>query len=200
MEQIDRLRARSREVACLVRGLHPTCWVVEPNQPSGYAVTTFRGKTQPTHRLAYILWVGEIPEDLQIDHLCRNRACWNPWHLEPVTRLVNMRRRPRSGRQRVSRFTGLCPAGEHPWTGENVAYWTSSSTGKRHFRCVACKRERDKVRPDRKSTGVRLTPEQVREIQDRYPHCTIRALVEEYGVTGETVRSIGSKVWGKRRG
>jgi hypothetical protein len=45
-----------------------------------------------SHRLAYTLLVGDIPEGLTIDHLCRNRACCNPDHLEPVTVRENIRR------------------------------------------------------------------------------------------------------------
>lgn len=44
------------------------------------------------HRYAYELLVGPIPAGLEIDHLCKNRACCNPAHLEPVTRLENIRR------------------------------------------------------------------------------------------------------------
>ena len=50
------------------------------------------------HRLSYAILVGPIPDGLQVDHLCHQRACVNPLHLEPVTRLENLRRgdNPRS--------------------------------------------------------------------------------------------------------
>jgi hypothetical protein len=51
------------------------------------------------HRVSYILAHGPIsPETPELDHLCRNRACVNPDHLEPVTHLENQRRIPRAPR------------------------------------------------------------------------------------------------------
>jgi len=44
------------------------------------------------HQFAYIEWIGPIPVGLVVDHLCRNRACCNPAHLEPVTNRENLMR------------------------------------------------------------------------------------------------------------
>jgi len=45
------------------------------------------------HRIAYILLRGPVPDGLELDHLCRNKRCCNPAHLEPVTHAENIRRR-----------------------------------------------------------------------------------------------------------
>lgn len=69
-----------------------SCWVWNAKiNASGYGVF---GIT-PTnivlaHRYAYELLVGPIPDGLQLDHLCRVRACCNPDHLEPVTNRENV--------------------------------------------------------------------------------------------------------------
>src|SRR5690606_13797613 len=51
----------------------------------GYGCVGIDSKRYLTHRVAYEALVGPIPEGLTIDHLCRNKVCCNPAHLEPVT-------------------------------------------------------------------------------------------------------------------
>lgn len=65
--------------------------------PNGYSTVFVRGgigkdKKMAGHRLAYIMRIGDIPKGLVLDHLCKNPACVNPWHLEPVTQRENVRR------------------------------------------------------------------------------------------------------------
>ena len=100
------------------------------------------GHTRVAHRIAYTLLVGEIPEGLELDHLCRNKACVNPDHLEPVTQQVNRDRVPFvnlpgglppwvvSGKN----VTGFCKHG-HEYTDENTYVYPDGRT-----ECRTCKR------------------------------------------------------------
>lgn len=69
------------------------CWIW-PGVPglNGYARLSIGDQLQYAHRVSYEHYVGPIPDELTIDHLCRVRMCINPEHLEPVTRAENARR------------------------------------------------------------------------------------------------------------
>ena len=60
---------------------------------NGYGIIWFEGKNRYVHRISYQLYVGEIPDGMTIDHLCRNRRCANPDHMEVVSIQVNSQRR-----------------------------------------------------------------------------------------------------------
>lgn len=58
----------------------------------GYGQFTLDGRRTSAHRAAYLLLAGPIPDELHLDHLCRNPQCVNPGHMEPVTPAENIRR------------------------------------------------------------------------------------------------------------
>lgn len=140
-DQIRRFTARSSMCDCSVKGLEGQCWVLPPNLRGGYAVTTLtmddgRRKTLLVHRVAYMLLVGPIPPGLEIDHRCNVLTCWNPDHMEAVTRLVNMRR-SKAGRKPEDH---QCRNG-HIRTLVNT-YTYTDKTGRRYRNCRDCMADR----------------------------------------------------------
>lgn len=67
-------------------------WTIKVDQKTGYGQKTWGNRTVLAHRWMYEVFNGPIPSELVIDHLCRNRKCVNPWHLEPVTQSTNVSR------------------------------------------------------------------------------------------------------------
>jgi hypothetical protein len=71
------------------------CWVWNAAlHPTGYPMSS-QAEEQYAHRLSYKIYKGPIPEGKTLDHLCRNRSCINPAHLEAVSLAENVRRSPR---------------------------------------------------------------------------------------------------------
>ena|SRR5690242_15659711 len=70
------------------------CWIwIGGKCPAGYGRFFALGCLVPAHRFSYELHFGKsVPAQLDLDHLCRNKSCVNPNHLEPVTRKVNLER------------------------------------------------------------------------------------------------------------
>lgn len=92
------------------------CWIFTGAiATSGYGRIGFRNRTLQAHRAAYEEFVGEIPDGLHIDHLCGNKRCVNPDHLEPVTQVEN---NVRAAVVRVANTT-QCKHG-HAFTPDNT--------------------------------------------------------------------------------
>jgi hypothetical protein len=110
------------------------CWnwsgVITAN---GYGTLSVRHSVRKyAHRLSYEAHIGPIPKGLDLDHLCRNRRCVNPAHLEPVTRRENLIRGATVTAQNALKTH--CPKG-HPYSGENLII---KAAGGR--RCRICSR------------------------------------------------------------
>ena len=110
------------------------CWEWTAGKTtSGYGAFRVGNRAVVSHRYAYELLIGPIPETLQLDHLCRNRACVNPSHIEPVTQVVNLARGI-SGPATNARKTH-CSRG-HEFTAENTYSPPSNPT---HRGCRKCR-------------------------------------------------------------
>lgn len=67
------------------------CWQwVGTIKPNGYGTLNHKGTGHHAHRLMYETLVGEIPTDKVIDHICRNKSCVNPNHLQVVSQTENI--------------------------------------------------------------------------------------------------------------
>lgn len=95
-----------------------SCWLwVGAIKENGYGRFRFDGRAQHAHRVAYQAMRGEVPSELELDHLCRNRRCVNPDHLEAVTHRENDLRGV--GVSAIHARATACPKG-HPYDADNT--------------------------------------------------------------------------------
>ena len=105
----------------------------------GYGQYKYGGQQYKAHRVAYELFVGPIPDDHQIDHLCRNTPCVRPDHLDPVLPIENTRRGRNANREMLA-----CMRGHEYRQGSFYV-----NKGRRY--CLACARIRKGAVRHRKS-------------------------------------------------
>ena len=114
------------------------CWIwTAAKSSAGYGQTFQDGRVVYVHRVVYELAVGEIPQGYEVDHLCHNRACARPDHLEAVTPTENRRRQHEHYSH--NRAKTHCPKG-HPYSGSNL-YMSGTNR-----KCRACRSEMDRAR------------------------------------------------------
>lgn len=116
------------------------CWVFTGStNGEGYGRIGWRSDGRQTmayaHRVVYEATVGPIPAGMVIDHLCRNRACVNPVHLEPVTERTNILRGTGASARNIKKTH--CPQG-HALVGRNLLQMRGRKLGWRE--CRECKR------------------------------------------------------------
>lgn len=120
------------------------CWIWQGATSSkGYGRVRVAGKVEFAHRVSYRLHIGEIPDGLELDHLCRVRNCIRPDHLEPVTHRENMERGTMWDARRAITH---CPRG-HAYDEANTAIIRGCR------RCRRCQAEKQAARRRRAREG-----------------------------------------------
>ena len=129
-----------------------TCWLWTAARTDGYGRFRLADRMAYAHRFAHELLVGPIPDDREIDHLCRVRHCVNPAHMELVTSRENTLRG--EGHAARNAAMALCPKG-HPLVEGNLRL-SQLRRGKRA--CLPCDREdarRRQAPKQQRAPGVR---------------------------------------------
>ena len=107
-------------------------WTAHVDATSGYGRFDTNRTREWAHRASYQLNVGPIPRGMQIDHLCRNRRCVNPAHLEAVTQRTNILRS--NAPNAIVVRTNRCVR-DHELTPENT-YLRPDGAGRQCRECI----------------------------------------------------------------
>lgn len=114
------------------------CWNWEAcKNQYGYGLIKIKKVSTLSHRFIYEYYYGQLCPDLEIDHLCRNRACCNPLHLDQVTHKVNLLRGDTINA--INARKTHCPQG-HKYTSENTYIDYKNAR-----RCKICRKEQSKT-------------------------------------------------------
>jgi hypothetical protein len=121
------------------------CWVwTKYRDRNGYGRLYVGNRVVLAHRFAYEAFIGPVPNGLPLDHLCRNRACCNPRHADPVPQVQNLHRSPETVNT-INAAKTACPR-DHPYDSVNTYV---DSTGARH--CRACRSDANRRYRDRRA-------------------------------------------------
>jgi hypothetical protein len=130
-----------RALSKITRGAADECWPWRAALHNGYGrlwiTESGRRRSVAAHVVVYEALVGPVPEGLELDHLCRNRACSNPAHLEPVTRRENLLRGDTITARNAAKTH--CDHG-HEFTAANIYRDVDGCR-----QCRECKRARDRA-------------------------------------------------------
>lgn len=119
------------------------CWMwTAATGGGGYGRFKIDGRLHTAHRVAYELAIGDIPEGMQVDHLCNEPACVRPSHLRVCTPVENLMAEHSMTVPRANSLKSHCPQG-HPYSGGNLR---TTQAGRR---CRACEQSYNRTRSNR---------------------------------------------------
>ena len=152
------------------------CWIWMGGLHSdGYGAISVNGKGRKAHDVAYEMFIGPVPDGLELDHTCRVRCCCNPHHLEPVTHLENVRR----GIAGWNFVRDFCPRG-HAYEGDNIMLVKRRGVIVGKF-CRTCK----KIQSREGKRRMRLDPEKRKAAVER---------VREYRATRKSSQTLSASL------
>ncbi len=137
-----------REVARLEKMIFPEpntgCWLWAGAASGNYAQFSIKGVQAVVHRVVYTWLVGRIATGMTLDHLCGNKMCVNPIHLEEVSMRENLRRAGNNISMLRANATH-CPKG-HPYSGPNLYINPRGDRECRNCRRIASDKYKSKCR------------------------------------------------------
>ena len=137
------------------------CWEWTGNKNvKGYGRFWMRGKDYMSHRVIYEHFKGRVSSNLCLDHLCRNRACQNPDHLEPVTNAINLKR--------GESFSTLNGNKTHCHRGHEFSKTNTYLTPQGRRKCRACARLQKQLSRARQASKKSLQ-QKFKDIEKRHP-------------------------------